>query len=99
MKRFASIIAIFIFISCSKTKTFINTGVISGPDVRTCACCGGLYFHFTNVPDTLNKPLVNPGIFQFSSDVKFPVYIQVDWQKTTTCSGDAIKIISFKLLQ
>ncbi len=76
----------------------MNSGVINGPDPRTCACCGGLYFHFTNVPDTLNKELVNPGIFQFSDSVKYPVYVQVDWQATSFCGGSAIKIISFKLL-
>jgi hypothetical protein len=98
MKRLVILAATIIFISCSKTKTFMNTGVITGPDPRTCACCGGYFFHFTNVPDTLNKELVNSGIFQFSGNVKFPVYVQVDWQATNYCGGTAIKIISFKLL-
>ena len=98
MKGFTVIAAIFILTSCSKTKSYMNTGVITGPDVRACACCGGLFFHFTNISDTLNKPLVNSGIFQFSGNVKYPVYVQVDWQATTKCSGYAIKIVSYKLL-
>jgi hypothetical protein len=76
----------------------MSTGVITGPDLRTCACCGGLFFHFTNVTDTSNKQLVNSEIFQFSNDVKYPVHVQVDWQNATFCGGYAIKIISYKLL-
>jgi hypothetical protein len=98
MKRFALLIVTYILISCNKDKPFTNTAAISGPDVRACACCGGLYFHFTNIPDTTNKPLVNPGIFQFSNDVKFPIYVQVDWQKANNCMGAAIKIVRYKLL-
>jgi hypothetical protein len=87
-----------LLISCIRDKPFINTGVITGPDVRACACCGGFYFHFTNTSDTTNKPLVNPGIFQFGNDVKFLVYVQVDWKKANNCRGAAIKIVRYKLL-
>jgi hypothetical protein len=98
MKSFTIIAIIFILLSCGKTKSFMNTGVITGPDPRACACCGGYFFHFTNVSDTSNKQLVNAGIFQFPINVKYPVFVQVDWQNSTFCGGYAIKIINYRLL-
>jgi hypothetical protein len=98
MERLTIMFFLCLLISCTKDKPFTNTGVITGPDVRTCSCCGGLYFHFTDIADTTNKPLMNPGIFQFTNDVKYPVNVKVDWEKTTFCGGYAIKIKNFKLL-
>lgn len=100
MKRLAIITLVYVLLSCTKDKdkSYTNTAVIAGPDVRACVCCGGLYFHFTDIADTTNKPLVNPGIFQFPNDMKYPVNVKVNWEKTTACSGYAIKIINFKLL-
>jgi len=96
--RFAIIVSVCLIISCRKDKPFTNSGVINGPDTRMCVCCGGLFFHFTDIADTSNRWLANPGIFQFSNDVKFPVYVQVDWQPLNENCGGAIKIVRYKLL-
>ena len=98
MKQLTFLTVICLLFSCKKDKLFTDTAVISGPDVRACACCGGLYFHFTDMPDTTNRPLVNSGIFQFSNDVKYPVSVEVNWEKAVGCNGYAVKIINFKLL-
>jgi len=98
MIRIFIIVSLWLIISCKKDKPFTNTGVINGPDVRMCACCGGLFFHFTDIGDTSNRPLFNPGIFQFPSDIKFPVKVAIDWQPVSDNCGGIIKIMRYKLL-
>lgn len=95
------------FFSCKKdkVKTFQNQGVIGGvnpcasPCLINCPCtCGNLYFHFTDTVYTANIPLDNPQIFNFPSNVKFPVYVKINWLNTTRCGTTAIKIIDYKIL-
>jgi hypothetical protein len=97
--RFLLLFIIVVPFSCQKEKPFENIGVITGEDVRMCACCGGLFFHFTKIGDTTNKRIVNAGIFQLPNNPKFPVYVEVDWEQIHSPGcGPVIKIIRYKFL-
>jgi hypothetical protein len=108
MKRILLLVVVCIFyISCKKNMQgagpFQNNGVITGIDARLCPCavscpcvCGTLIFHFTDTVYTTNIPIDNPGIFNLTSNSKFPVYVRVNWQNTTRCGVTAIKITSFE---
>jgi hypothetical protein len=70
---------------------YASSGIITGPDIRMCACCGGWFiqidsttYEFDALPD--------------SSDINleketFPVYVKLDWQLAGTESCPANKII------
>src|SRR5450631_3982273 len=91
--------------SCKKSETHLtNMGVITTIDARGCPCvlpcpcaCGGYVFHFTDMKDTSRTIIDNNSIIQLPSGTKFPVYITLDWQNTTRCGVNSIKILSYKL--
>ena len=95
------------YFSCKKdkVKSFQNEGVVTGINASQCPCiavcpcgCGGLYFHFIDTAYTANIPLDNPLIFNFPSNIKFPVYVKINWENTTRCGTTAIRIINYKIL-
>jgi len=48
-------LAFFIVSGCKKSEspaTYMNNAIITGYDLRLCACCGGLLINFNN--DTIN---------------------------------------------
>jgi hypothetical protein len=108
MKRGILLLLICIsYSSCrkDKVKLFRNEGVITGINAMQCPCiaacpcgCGGLFFHFIDTVYNANIPLDNPQIFNFPSNIKFPVYVKVDWENTTRCGTFAIKITDYKIL-
>ena len=58
MQRFLSVIAILLLyllcFSCNKTEsldTDWTSAIITGQDVRRCACCGGFMITFSDDPD------------------------------------------------
>jgi hypothetical protein len=96
-----------VYFSCKKDKVklFQTEGVITGINVRQCLCvaecpcaCGGLFFHFIDTVYTANIPLDNPQIFNFPSNIKFPVFVKINWENTTRCGTTAIRIIDYKIL-
>src|SRR5665647_2434124 len=73
-------IIIWGFTSCiqENSKDFISKGIITGPDIRMCACCGGWYiqingltYEFDSLPDNSNIDL---------QKVTFPLSVKLDWQ-------------------
>lgn len=90
--------------SCKKQTIFLNEGVITGVDARLCPCvvtcpwaCSSLIFHFTNRGDTTRVISENPGTIQLSADVRYPVYIKLNWVNTTRCNIQAVKITDYKI--
>jgi hypothetical protein len=97
--RFLLLFIIVVPFSCQKEKPFENIGVITGEDASMCVCCGGLFFHFTNIGDTTNKRLVNPEICLLPNNPKFPVYVELDWeQQHSPGCGPMIKIVRYRFL-
>jgi hypothetical protein len=74
---------------------YTSSGIITGPDIRACACCGGWFiqidsttYEFDTLPD--------------SSDINleketFPVYVKLDWQFPGTGYCPANKIIILRI--
>lgn len=91
--------------SCNKEKAFMNNGVITGFDSRTCPCCGGLMINFIGETQSYKEPFYlitnNPSELGINNSSTFPIYIKVDWtQEGVGCAsggiGNIIKITRFK---
>ncbi len=69
---------IFFFVSCCTSETeFGSRGIITGPDLRMCACCGGWMIQIdsgTYVFDSL--PVGSAIILEKES---FPLAVWLDW--------------------
>jgi len=89
----SSLVVLSIF-SCKKSETpspFMNDGIITGPDVRACVCCGGLMINFNGdaLPYSGEFRLIENGKDLGITDKdKFPIYVNVDWKTdmTNTCN-------------
>ena len=94
MKYTFSSIAILLVVSLFLTNCrhnpddiYQSTGVITGPDYRMCACCGGYFITIdTNTYDFDTVPS-NSGI-NLQQDT-FPIDVELDWQMNTVtaCTG------------
>ena len=57
---------------------FASSGIITGPDIRACACCGGWFiqidsitYEFDTLPDDSDINLEKE---------TFPLFVKLDWQ-------------------
>jgi hypothetical protein len=65
----------------------MNDGIITGSDVRTCICCGGLMITFNGEtrPYTRDFKLIDNGAdLGIKEKDTFPIYVKVDWKVDTT---------------
>ena len=80
--------------SCEKSEVVTDTledAVITGYDMRMCACCGGWYikidtssYRFFSIPDGSGFKL---------DTISFPFNVRVKWSKRANpCLGDEIEI-------
>ena len=64
---------------CRKeTDNFKSRGIITGPDLRDCACCGGWYITIDTTDYEFDSLPVNSNI-DLGKET-FPVYVKLDWQ-------------------
>jgi len=86
------IISVFIFTSCqvNNTDNLPYNGIITGPDLRACPCCGGYFikidtttYDFTSLPPGANFSLKN---------ATYPIYVNLDWHPDTISCGNYINI-------
>jgi hypothetical protein len=92
MKRSSQLIAIILTIffflnnSCKKEAPYMSDAIITGPDARTCICCGGLMITFNGEtrPYTGDFKLIDNGAdIGITENDKFPIYVKVDWRANT----------------
>lgn len=86
-------------IGCSREPvSFAEAGILTGPDVRLCACCGGVIlqadggkvFHIESLPGMTNEDLYK---------LTFPKRIEFNWKPDRECGGIVyIRITSYKFL-
>ena len=69
------------FIGCQKGKDYKSNGIIIGPDIRMCICCGGWYiqidsltYEFDSIPRNSNINLQKDS---------FPIFVKLDWELST----------------
>jgi hypothetical protein len=81
------------FFCCQKEDSHIykSDGIITGPDIRMCACCGGYYiqiesviYEFNSLPDNSNIDLQTES---------FPLFVKLDWQLANLTGCPDTKII------
>ena len=83
------------FVGCKKptTSDFQSTGIITGVDLKMCACCGGWYiqidnvtYEFVTLPAGSNIDLLN---------ATFPMPVKLDWQLSAkpACPNNKIDIL------
>jgi hypothetical protein len=74
--------------SCKKTEaTFMDDATITGPDLRTCPCCGGLMITFNGEtrPYTGDFKLIENGTqLGIKDNEAFPIFVKVDWKTDST---------------
>ena len=81
-----------VFASCEKEYDYQSVGVITGPEVRDCICCGGFLieiddstYNFDNLPSSSDIDLI---------EESFPIEVNLDWSNDRIC-GD-IQYIEIK---
>lgn len=90
-----TILSVAVMGSCQKEEPFMDVGIITGPDLRLCACCGGWFieigdntYRFSDIPCSCSLDLVNE---------EFPVIVNIDWEKDpNACLGDEIIVHRIK---
>jgi hypothetical protein len=105
MKKVILIISTLLLItvnSCDKKGDFMGEGVITGVDLRDCACCGGLLINLNSdstkmyTVDTYQIDKV-PSDFNIDANTSFPVFIRLDYQQTNALCGKTIDILRFEI--
>lgn len=71
--------------SCEKEESYQSSGVITGPDMRFCACCGGYFieiddstYNFDDLPSSSDIDLIED---------TFPIEVNLNWTNDRIC-GD-----------
>lgn len=101
--RILLVIAIaIIFYSCADNpaQSSMTDAVITGFDLRACACCGGLMINFNGDTASYKGEFYiisnNPAEFGITDISDFPIFVKVDWQKdTSACINNRIIITKF----
>jgi len=103
VKLFAGLICFLILTNCRKTgdEAAMANAILTGYDIRDCACCGGLMVTFSN--DTtrysgayylVDKLPDNSGI---DNNTKFPLYVKITWKYSSNVCGGTKFIDILKL--
>jgi len=91
-------IIVVILLCCRKANynAYGSIGIIMGPDIRMCACCGGWFiqidsttYEFSSLPDNSDINLEKE---------TFPLYVKLDWKASnlTGCPDPKIVIQRIK---
>jgi hypothetical protein len=104
-KTFAIALIIFLalnFNACDKSDSnYMGAGVVTGYDVRDCACCGGLLINLNSsstelYSDSTYQIDLVPGNFDIDANTVFPVFINLDYSRNTKKCGKTIDILKFE---
>ncbi len=97
LKTFLFFIVLMVgVISCSAQDSLKSNGVITGYDLRECACCGGYFieidstkYRFDQLPDSTE--------FVIPNNPEFPINVTLDWYPdSSACLGDEIIVTAIK---
>ena len=82
---------------CQKPRSALTDVIITGNDLRACACCGGLMITFTSNSTPYSEKFydidqlpANSGINENST---FPIYVKVKYETVTTQCSDHVNIL------
>lgn len=98
------LILMILFTTCDRKEdsAYMGDGVITGFDPRDCACCGGLLINLNSnstelITDSTYQVDHVPGNFNIDVNTIFPVFLKLDYEKTTALCGKTINIIRFEI--
>jgi hypothetical protein len=100
----SSIVVVFLIFSllaCEKNKEYMGEGVITGFDVRDCACCGGLLINLNSSSIELYSDSTYqiddvPQDFDIDNESDFPIFIKLDYSRNGKKCGKTIDILRFE---
>lgn len=99
-----SLIFLVLCTTCNKKEDsgYMGEGVITGFDVRDCACCGGLLINLNSSSTELYSDSTYqidhvPGNFYINAYTGFPVFIRLDYERTNALCGKTIDITRFEI--
>jgi len=104
MKAINTLYLVLIFAvlsSCRDESEKTSIGIITGPDYRECACCGGYFIEigketYRFLTDELPEGSINFDLI----DAQFPIKVRLRWHlKENTCLGDEILITRIRLIK
>lgn len=79
------LILIGIIVSCEKEGSYQSNGVITGPDIRDCICCGG---YFIEIGDSTYNFDTLPASSEIDLETEtFPINVNLDWSFDRDCGG------------
>lgn len=87
------------FVCCQKANTndYQSNGIITGPDIRMCPCCGGWYiqidsltYEFDSIPSNSNIDLQKDS---------FPILVKLDWQLSNQIACPDKRIIIKRIMK
>ncbi len=74
-----------IIVSCEKEENYKSTGIITGPDIRECICCGG---YFIEIGDSTYNFDTLPAFSAIDLETEtFPINVKLDWLYDRDCGG------------
>lgn len=76
-------------------KSLNSVGIITGPDLRMCACCGGWYIRIDGIDYEFDTMPVDSKIDL--QNEKFPITVMVDWQLSNSSACPDKRIIIQKI--
>jgi hypothetical protein len=88
MKKSLSLLLALILLlaACKKDEPYMTDAVLTGYDLRNCACCGGLLLNMGNAALKYSSDyyLVDqyPADFVIDSTTAFPLYVRILWHQT-----------------
>ena len=92
-------VLLLVFNSCKDDSGFPQQGLVTGPDFRYCACCGGYFIDITGKTYRFNNQELPVGSFNFDLVDTFPVKVLVVWKlKENSCLGDEITISKISVI-
>lgn len=101
----AVIFAFCFVLGCDDTVSpKMDSAVITGFDVRECACCGGLMINFENNPASYQGKFYlisnNPQDLLKRDTFNFPIYVKVNWEKSAIiCVDEIINIKKIEIIE
>ena len=94
-----------LFISCQKhncqnPKSSLTEAIITGNDLRNCACCGGLMITFSNNATPYSEKFYDIDLLPSNSGINessaFPIYVRVKYETPTTSCGGHVNILTLE---
>jgi hypothetical protein len=85
--------------SCKKQSAGWQQATITGYDLRTCPCCGGLKISFeskASVSTTDFKLIDNHPELGISPASTFPIPVDVRWTPLEKCSGAFVQVAEMR---